>query len=66
MAKIMLRNGPLALQQAKFAIKNGLKTDLQHGKKIEELCFAKTAASEDFLIGLHAFFEKKPAEFHGK
>lgn len=66
MAKIMLRNGPLALQQAKFAIKNGLKTDIQQGKKIEELCFAKTAASEDFLIGLHAFFEKKPAEFHGK
>lgn len=62
----ILANGPIAVQQAKFTVKNGLKTDLQTGLKLEKIGFLKTVATADREIGLKAFLEKRRPYFTGK
>jgi enoyl-CoA hydratase/carnithine racemase len=62
----MLANGPVALQQAKFAIKNGMNTDLNTGLQIERKAYEVTLPTEDRLEALQAFAEKRKPIFKGK
>ncbi|MCA1056447.1 enoyl-CoA hydratase/isomerase family protein [Rossellomorea aquimaris] len=62
----MLSNGPIALQQAKFAVKNGMNTDLQTGLQIERKAYEITIPTEDRVEALLAFSEKRKPEFKGK
>ena len=62
----ILSNGPIALQQAKFAIKNGMNTDLQTGLQIERKAYELTIPTEDRVEALEAFSEKRKPQFKGK
>ncbi|WP_070119918.1 enoyl-CoA hydratase-related protein [Bacillus marinisedimentorum] len=65
-AEEMLKNGPIALQQAKFAIKNGLNTDLETGMQIEAKAYEVLIPTEDRIEALNAFSEKRTPDFKGK
>lgn len=65
-ANDILKNGPIALQQAKFAVKNGMNVDLQTGLAIERKAYELTIPTEDRLEALQAFAEKRPPQFKGK
>lgn len=65
-AELMLANGPVALQQAKFAIKQGMNADLQTGLQIERKAYEVTIPTEDRLEALAAFSEKRKPVFKGK
>ncbi len=65
-AQTMLQNGPIALQQAKFAIKNGMNADLQTGLQIERKAYELTIPTEDRVEALIAFGEKRKPNFKGK
>ncbi|WP_223641693.1 enoyl-CoA hydratase-related protein [Planococcus sp. 4-30] len=65
-ADSILANGPVALQQAKFAIKNGMNTDLQTGLQIERKAYEITIPTEDRAEALVAFGEKRKPVFKGK
>lgn len=62
----MLKNGPIALQQAKFAVKHGMNVDLQTGLSIERKAYELTIPTEDRIEALTAFAEKRPPVFKGK
>lgn len=62
----LLANGPIALQQAKFAIKNGMNADLNTGLQIERKAYEVTLPTEDRVEALHAFSEKRKPVFKGK
>ncbi len=65
-ADSILANGPIALQQAKFAIKHGMNTDLQTGLAIERKAYELTIPTEDRIEALNAFSEKRKPVFKGK
>ena len=65
-ADMMLANGPIALQQAKFAIKHGMNADLQTGLNIERKAYEITIPTEDRVEALIAFGEKRKPIFKGK
>lgn len=65
-AERMLANGPLALVQAKFAIKQGMNTDLQTGLAIEHKAYERLIPTEDRVEALVAFTEKRKPKFKGK
>ncbi len=65
-AEAMLKNGPVALQQAKFAVKHGMNVDLQTGLSIERKAYEITIPTEDRIEALNAFAEKRPPNFKGK
>ncbi|MBD1380678.1 enoyl-CoA hydratase-related protein [Metabacillus arenae] len=60
------KNGPIALKQAKFAIKNGMNTDLQTGLQIERKAYEVTIPTKDRKEALQAFSEKRSPQFKGK
>lgn len=62
----ILANGPIALQQAKFAVKNGMNADLQTGLQIERKAYELTIPTEDRVEALIAFGEKRKPQFKGK
>jgi len=62
----LLANGPFAMQQAKFAIKNGMNTDLNTGLQIERKAYEVTLPTEDRIEALQAFAEKRKPIFKGK
>lgn len=62
----ILANGPIALQQAKFAVKNGMNADLQTGLQIERKAYEITLPTEDRIEALLAFGEKRKPVFKGK
>lgn len=66
LAKEMSKNGPIALQQAKFAVKNGLNTDLKTGLEIESKAYELTIPTKDRVEALRAFSEKRPPHFKGE
>jgi len=63
---LVLANGPIALQQAKFAIKNGMNIDLSTGLQIERKAYEVTLPTEDRIEALQAFAEKRKPIFKGK
>lgn len=62
----LLANGPIAIQQAKFAIKQGMMADLQTGLAIERKAYEMTMPTEDRVEALIAFSEKRKPVFKGK
>ncbi|WP_246938705.1 enoyl-CoA hydratase-related protein [Bacillus pinisoli] len=62
----MTKNGPIALQQAKFAIKQGMNVDLQTGLQLERKAYEVTIPTEDRIEALEAFSEKRKPVFRGK
>lgn len=62
----LLANGPVAVEQAKFAIKQGMNTDLQTGLAIERKAYEMTLPTEDRIEALNAFAEKRKPVFKGK
>ena len=62
----MLKNGPIALKQAKYAICNGMNVDIQTGLKIESKAYELTIPTEDRLEALAAFSEKRKPVFKGR
>lgn len=62
----MLKNGPIALRQAKFAIQQGMNTDLQTGLAIEAKAYELTIPTQDRGEALKAFSEKRTPKFIGK
>jgi enoyl-CoA hydratase len=66
LADMMIANGPVALQQAKFAVKQGMNAGLQTGLQIERKAYEVTIPTEDRLEALAAFSEKRKPVFKGK
>lgn len=66
LAKSIVQNGPIAVQQAKKAIQFGMESDLQTGLKIEEQCYARTIPTKDRSEGLLAFSEKRKPVYKGE
>jgi enoyl-CoA hydratase len=65
-AERMLANGPLALKQAKFAVKQGMNVDLQTGLQLEHKAYELLIPTEDRVEALAAFTEKRKPNFKGK
>jgi enoyl-CoA hydratase/carnithine racemase len=66
MAAMICETGPIAIEQAKYAINYGLETDLHTGLAIESNAYWVTIPTEDRLEGLAAFREKRKAVYKGK
>lgn len=65
MARAISENGPIAVQQAKYAINHGVETDLDTGLAIESNAYWLTIPTKDRLEGLFAFREKRKPVFKG-
>lgn len=65
-ANEMLKNGPIALRQAKYAITQGMNVDIQTGLAIESKAYELTIPTEDRIEALNAFAEKRNPVFKGK
>ena len=66
MAAMICESGPIAIEQAKYAINYGLETDLHTGLGIESNAYWVTIPTEDRLEGLAAFQEKRKPVYKGK
>lgn len=66
MGQSIVKNGPIALKQAKLAIDLGIGTDIARGLQIENICYEKTIPTEDRMEGLIAFQEKRKPVYQGK
>ena len=66
MAAMICETGPIAIEQAKYAINYGLETDLHTGLGIESNAYWVTIPTEDRLEGLTAFREKRKPVYKGK
>ncbi|QFT88289.1 2,3-dehydroadipyl-CoA hydratase [Bacillus sp. THAF10] len=66
LAHEMMKNGPLAVQQAKFAIRQGMGVDLQTGLQMERKAYEVIIPTEDRVEALIAFGEKRAPLFRGK
>ena len=66
MAEMIKETGPIAVEQAKYAINYGLETDLRTGLAIESNAYWITIPTKDRLEGLAAFREKRKPVFKGE
>jgi len=66
MAAMICEAGPIAIEQAKYAINYGLETDLHTGLGIESNAYWVTIPTDDRLEGLSAFQEKRKPVYKGK
>jgi len=66
MAAMICETGPIAIEQAKYAINYGLETDLHTGLSIESNAYWTVIPTEDRLEGLAAFKEKRKPVYKGK
>ena len=66
MAAMICETGPIAIEQAKYAINFGLETDIHTGLAIESNAYWLTIPTEDRLEGLAAFREKRKPVYKGK
>ncbi|MBT2664280.1 enoyl-CoA hydratase/isomerase family protein [Bacillus sp. ISL-4] len=66
LAADMMKNGPVALKQAKYAITQGMNTDLQTGLAIEAKAYELTIPTEDRVEALIAFSERRKPQFTGQ
>ena len=60
------QNGPIAIQQAKFAINKGMDASLQVALNIESNAYWHCIPTEDRLEGLKAFKEKRKPNYKGR
>jgi enoyl-CoA hydratase/carnithine racemase len=66
MAAMICETGPIAIEQAKYAINHGLETDIATGLAIESNAYWVCIPTEDRLEGLAAFKEKRKPVYKGK
>lgn len=66
MAAMICETGPIAIQQAKYAINHGLEVDIHTGLAIESNAYWITIPTEDRTEALAAFREKRKPVFRGK
>ena len=66
MAAMICEGGPIAVEQAKYAINRGSETDLATGLAIESNAYWICIPTEDRLEGLAAFREKRKPAYKGK
>jgi len=66
MAATIAEGGPVALEQAKYAINFGLETDLATGLAIESNAYWVTIPTKDRMEGLTAFREKRKPVYKGE
>ena len=66
MAAEICETGPIAIEQAKYAINHGLETDLHTGLAIESNAYWVTIPTKDRLEGLTAFREKRKPVYRGE
>ena len=66
MADMICETGPIAIEQAKFAINYGIETDIQTGLAIESNAYWVCIPTEDRLEGLAAFKEKRKPVYKGR
>lgn len=66
MAQMICETGPIAIEQAKYAINYGLESDIHTGLAIESNAYWVTIPTEDRTEALAAFREKRKPEFKGK
>jgi methylglutaconyl-CoA hydratase len=62
----MLESGPLALRQAKAAIRMGADRTLEHGLQLEIDAYKQLLPSRDRQEGLKAFVEKRKPSYRGE
>lgn len=62
----IVRNAPIAVRQAKFAIEKGFDVDLTTGLAIEQNAYEVTIPTKDRLEGLQAFKEKRSPAYKGE
>lgn len=66
LADTILKNGPIAIRQAKYAITQGMNTDLGTGLEIESEAYQVVIPTQDRLEALQAFNEKREPIFMGE
>ena len=66
MAAMICEAGPVAIEQAKYAINYGLETDIHTGLAIESNAYWVCIPTEDRLEGLAAFKEKRKPVYKGQ
>jgi methylglutaconyl-CoA hydratase len=62
----LLQSGPLALRQAKYAIRAGLERPLEQALVLETEAYKVCLQSKDRLEGLKAFVEKRKPSYTGE
>lgn len=62
----LLANGPIAVQQAKYAIRNGMNADVATGMEMESKAYELTIPTQDRVEALNAFADKRKPDFHGE
>ena len=65
-ARTICATAPIAVRQAKKAIRHGSNTDLRTGLAFEIESYNRTVVTEDRLEGVKAFAEKRKPRFAGK
>ncbi len=66
MADMICETGPVAIEQAKYAMNYGMETDINTGLAIESNAYWVTIPTEDRLEGISAFREKRKPVYKGK
>ena len=66
LARQISQNGPIAIQQAKFAINKGMEASLEVGLNLESNAYALCIPTEDRQEGLRAFREKRKPKYQGR
>lgn len=66
MAAMICEAGPVAIEQAKYAINRGLETDIHTGLAIESNAYWVCIPTKDRLEGLAAFKEKRKPQYKGE
>ncbi len=66
LASHLARNGPVAVQAAKQAMREGLAVDIRKALEIEKQQYRRVIHTKDRLEGIRAFLEKRPPEYRGK
>jgi enoyl-CoA hydratase/carnithine racemase len=65
-AEQILRNGPIAITQAKYVINRGLEVPIEEALQLESDGYEETIPTKDRLEALAAFKEKRKPEFKGE
>ena len=66
LAEMICETGPIAIEQAKYAVNKGIETDINTGLAIESNAYWVCIPTEDRLEGLAAFKEKRKPVYRGK
>jgi enoyl-CoA hydratase/carnithine racemase len=66
MAAMICETGPIAIEQAKYAINYGIDADIHTGLAMESNAYWVTIPTEDRLEGLTAFKEKRKPVYKGR